>query len=176
MNINEIDFRYNWIASVYDALESGLSSIEKRGIEDVWFDGLWQLEHSETILGISFVCAQTYILGTVQDINNIRIDLGKPSIDKLKYYEDDIKPPLSGSSRIMLINSIANYFKHHDEWDVWPVNLTTKTLADVGITDKTDFPCYKAVTILWDEKECKNLGNLLNIVSEWREFILMKYK
>jgi hypothetical protein len=93
MNINEIDFRYSWIVSIYEALESGLSSIEKRGIENVW-----------------------------------------------------------------------------------PVNLTTETLANVGITDKTDFPCYKAATILWVEKECKNLGNLLNIVSEWREFILMKYK
>jgi hypothetical protein len=157
-------------------LETGLLSIEERGKAEEWFDGLWQLEHSESLFGIAFVSAQTYIFGTVQDINKIRRGSGKPSLDKTKYYADETKPFLSETSRIMLINSIANYYKHHDEWEVWPVNLTTKTLADVGITDHTEFPCYKAATTLWGEKECQKLGNLLRIISEWRGSILKKYK
>lgn len=31
-------------------------------------------------------------------------------------------------SYIELINALANYFKHNEERDKWPVNETTKTL------------------------------------------------
>ena len=119
---------------------------------------------------------QTYILGTVQDINAIRKYLGKLPIDKIKCYAEGIKPLPDGTSRIILINCIANYYKHHDEWDTWPTNSTTKILSAVGITNKTEFPCYKAAITLWDERECEKLGNLLSIISEWRKYILSKHK
>jgi hypothetical protein len=176
MNIHEMDFRYSWISSIFQALEIGFLSVERRGEEEEWFDGLWQLEHAESLFGIAFVSAQTYILGTVQDVNKIREYAGKPSLEKVKYYNDDIKLSGNGVSRIALINSVANYYKHHDEWDSWPVNTTTKVLADVGITRQTEFPCYKAATVLWGQKKCQELGNLLCIISEWRESTLKKYK
>jgi hypothetical protein len=176
MNIDEMDFRYSWLSSIFQALEAGLESIEERGKEEAWFDGLWQLEHSESLFGISFITAQTYILGTTQDINRIRETSGKPPLDKIQYYSDDDKQLANGTSRIALINSIANYYKHHDEWKLWPVNITTKTLADVGINDQTEFPCCKAATTLWNEKEWQRLENLLSMISEWRGYILNKYK
>ena len=176
MNVHEIDFRYSWTSSIFQSLEAGFSAIREIEKEDEWFDAGWQLEHIESLLGIAFVSAQTYILGTVQDINAIRKYSGKLPLDKIKYYAEDMKPLPDGTSRIILIDSIANYYKHHDEWGTWPTNSTTKTLSAVGIMNKIEFSCYKAAITLWDERECEKLGNLLSIISEWRKYILSKYK
>jgi hypothetical protein len=176
MNVHEIDFRHSWTSSIFQSLESGFATLREREKEEDWFDGLWQMEHIESLFGIAFVSAQTYILGTVQDINAIRKHSGKLPIDKIKCYAEDTSPLADRTSRIILINSIANYYKHHDEWDNWPTNSTTKILTAVGITSKTEFPCYKAATTLWDERECEKLGNLLSIISEWRRYTLNRYK
>jgi len=176
MHTAEIDFRYDWVSLTFHALESGFTSIRKKADAEPWFDGLWQLEHAEAILGIAFVVAQTYILGTVDDLNEIRKSEGKSQMDKVNCYSDSPKKLPSGVSPILLINSIANYYKHHDEWDRWPTNLTGETLCNVGIGEGTEFPCYVAATKLWAEKKIDNLKNLLTLISEWRKYILSKYK
>jgi hypothetical protein len=175
MNLHEVDFRYDWVSLTLHALKTGFESVREKAGENEWFDGLWQLEHVESILGIVFVAVQAYILGTVEDVNKIRESNGKGKKGKIEYYSDDDEPLPSGVSRILLINSIANYYKHHDEWDTWPTNLTVRTLAGVGITESTEFPCYEAAKNLWDENDIENLGNLLSIISEWRKYILSKY-
>lgn len=175
MHLAEFDFRYNWISLILHALESGFTGIRETADAEPWFDGLWQMEQAESILGIAFVAAQTYITGTVEDINEIRESKGKSTINKLDYYSDAPQLVPSGVSPILLANSIANYYKHHDEWDKWPANLTGETLGKVGIGEGTEFPCYVAATKLWAENEIENLKNLLAIISEWREYILSKY-
>ena len=176
MNWREIDFRYDWVSLTLHALRSGFESIREKANDESWFDGLWQLEHGENILGVAFVAAQAYMLGTVDDINKIRASNGRPSVGKINYYSDDPKPLPGGVSRILLINSVANYYKHHDEWTGWPANLTGQTLADAGITESTEFPCYEAATKLWDPNDVENLDNLLSIISAWREHIISTYK
>lgn len=176
MYIGEIDFRYDWVSLTLDALESGFKSIREKADAESWFDGIWQLEHAESILGIAFVAAQAYILGTVEDVNKMRESNGKSRIDKIDYYSDAPNLLPSEVSPILFINSIANYYKHHDEWGKWPTNLTGRTLAHIGIVESTEFPCYVAATKLWDENKIEKLENLLTIISAWREYILSKYK
>ena len=176
-NWKEFDFRQNWVSLTLDALKTGFVRIEEMGEEMPWFDGLWQFEHAESIFGIAFITAQTYISGTVEDVNSIRRSVGKSAIKRINYYDDDKFPLSNGVSRILLINAIANYYKHHDEWEkTWKKNLTTLTLYDAGIDEKTEFPCYEASTMLSSGKASENLENLLTIISEWREYILSKYK
>jgi hypothetical protein len=173
----EWDFRHDWVSVTLDALETGFARIQEMGEELDWFDGLWQLEHAESIMGIAFVTAQAYILGAVEDVNDIREGSGKTKLRKIEYYSDDPNPLSNGVSRILLINSIANYYKHHDEWGkTWKENATTKNLSQIGIVETTEFPCHVAATELWGDKGCENLENLLTIISEWREHILSKYK
>src|SRR5437868_7716627 len=169
MNIYEVDFRFSWISSIIESLEYGLSNIEERANEGDWFDGLWELEYAESIYGIAFVAAQTYILGTTQDINRIRQGAGKSTLNKLTLYSDDLQLLKKQGSRIRLINAIANYHKHQDEWTGWPQNNTTKDLACVGIDQSTPFPCQQAAIILWGQQESGKLKDLLGIISEWRE-------
>ena len=176
MHLHEVDFRYDWVTLTLHALKTGFESVREKADANEGFDGLWQLEHIENILGIAFVVAQAYISGTVEDINKVRQSNGKREKGKMEYYTDDDEPLPSGISRILLINSIANYYKHHDEWDAWPPNLTGRTLANIGIMESTEFPCYEAAKNLWDENDIENLGNLLSIISEWRKYILSKHK
>jgi len=175
----EIDFRYHWVSLALNALRSGFTDIQKKADTEPWFDGLCQHEYAESILGIAFIIAQTYILGTVGDVNRIRKSSGKSQKGKIDYYSDVPKSLCNGVSQILLINSIADYHKHHDEWDGWGKGRskpTTQILAGIGIVESTEFPCYVAATKLWDENEIENLGNLLTLIREWREYILSKYK
>jgi hypothetical protein len=172
----EIDFRYGWLSTILEALETGLGGISMMGEDVPWFDGGWEIEYSESVYGIAFVSAQTYILGTTQDVNKIRQHGGRNELDKIAYYSDDPHPLENGVSRLRLINSIANYYKHQDEWSSWPSNYTTKDLAAVNIGQNTDFPCYEAALKLWPGEDVDNLQSLLPIVSNWRTYILNKYK
>ena len=175
MHIEEFDYRYDWVGTILNSLEIGFERIRERAKEEPWFDGIWQLEYSENIFGIAFVTAQTYILGVVENVNKIRERNGKKPKDKIEYYTDDSNPLSNGISSILLINSIANYYKHHDEWHKWPTNITGKTLTQVGIVDNTEFPCNVATTILLGESMKYNLNNVLALISEWRKYILPKY-
>ena len=177
MNWREIDFRYDWVFLTFSALKSGFYTIRQQASAESWFDGTWQVEHADAILGVAFVAAQAYLVGTVEDVNHIRQSRGQAEKSKIDYYKDDPHPLPNGISRILLINSIANYYKHHDEWDdPWTPNLTTTTLAAVGIVKSTEFPCYEAAKTLWGPTEVENLDKLAGIIKEWREYILAKYK
>lgn len=176
MNVADLDFRYDWVSVTLDALESGFKILQEKTDVEPWFDGLWQMEYAESILGIAFVIAQTYILGTAEDVNTICESKGKSPISKIDLYSDVPQLVPNNVSPILLINSIANYYKHHEEWETWPTNLTGKVLSNVGIGKDTEFPCYIAATKLWNDNEIRNLKNLLTIISRWREYILAKYK
>jgi hypothetical protein len=176
MNVNEFDFRYDWTSVILDALESGFKIVQQKADAEPWLDGLWQMEHAEGVLGIAFIVAQAYILGTVEDLNRIRESEKKSSVSKIDIYSDVPQLLSNNVSSILLINSIANYYKHHDEWDSWPTNLTGEVLGNVGIRKGTEFPCHVAAAKLWGENEIGNLKTLLEIISKWREYILAKYK
>ena len=175
MNLVEFDFRYDWAYLVLNALKSGFEVLRKKSGDDLWFDGIWQNENAETIYGIAYVLSQAYILGVVEDVNKMRVDKGKEKLSKLVCYSDDPQRLQNGVSRISLINSLANYYKHHDEWAKWPSNSTTQTLTNVGIFESTEFPCCYATTLLWDKEDLENLENLLLIISKWRKYIISKY-
>ncbi len=176
MYSDELDFRYDWVSLTFSSFGSGFKIIEEKANSEPWFDRLWQMEYAENILGVAFVVAQTYILGTVEDVNKIRDRESKASINKIDFYSDNHHIKINGVSSILLINSIANYYKHHDEWDMWPTNLTGEVLAGVGITKDTEFPYYVAATKLRNENEIGDLKNLLKIISTWRGYILLKHK
>ena len=172
MNIlYEHDWRIDPLYAVIVGIDAGLQTISKRIGGGDGFDEQSALEYAEPLLGLGFVAAQAYALGTWTDLNRIRASRNKPKIeDKMVCYRcDPIK--LGGkASRIEAINAVANYFKHHDEWDAtWPTNKTTKTLRDIGITEATEFPCIKATELF-----CKSWEFVViqAVVKEWREHVL----
>lgn len=175
MHLREIDTRIGPLHHVIVGIDAGLSAIHELLESEEGFDGISAREHAEPLFGVGFVAAQTYALGTVSDLNSVRMRHCKPEF----YYEHDTITLKQGVTRIQLINASANYFKHHDDWpDPWPTSITAKTkmghliaknvdtLGLVGITEKTEFPCIDAVDLL-----CGTSWEwivLHQILKEWR--------
>lgn len=171
MHRNEIDWRVGPLHDVIVGIDAGLAAIQERLNSEDGFDGISSREYAEPLFGLGFVAAQSYALGTVSDLNTVRMRRRKPKKQKLECYACDTITLNGVVTRIQLINATANYFKHHDEWARWPTGRDrgahdTKVLGSVGITEKTEFPCVDAVDLL-----CGRSWELIvlhQIVKEWR--------
>jgi hypothetical protein len=173
MNLREVDWRIAPLHHVMVGFEAGLDAIRELSDVAEWFDASHASEHAEPLFGLGFVAAQIYALGTVSDLNSVRVSRGKSKKEKLDCYACDTVRLKGGVTRIQLINAAANYFKHHDEWKTrWPTKghgaQDVKTLGDVGITEKTEFPCIHAVELLGTSYK---LIVLHQILKEWREHL-----
>jgi hypothetical protein len=177
--MQEMDFRRNWLSRLFGALSDTIDDIERRLKQDDYYDGIDALEDCESILGIAFIAAETYIVGTVSDINSI---LGKAVV--LKKHDLlvlDMGFVANGVTPLQLVHAIANYQKHHDEWGPgWKVSKrsmpTITVLNACGISKETEFPCYAAATLLWPEPEIRELSFLLQLLEEWRKRVFNNYR
>jgi hypothetical protein len=89
MNIHEFDWRIEPLHDVFVGLQAGLATILGRMETEDGFDGGWALDYAEPLLGVGFVAAQAYALGTCSDLNHIRSSIGKPSLNKRACYACD---------------------------------------------------------------------------------------
>jgi hypothetical protein len=115
VNFHEVDWRFSSTKRIFQALSDGLKDVERdfsEAQEEFEIDDA--LEHTEGLLGIAFVTAQTYIAGTVSDAYKLMGSGSKPTKERLL---KDCGDRLAGSAvtRMELCDAIANYFKHHDE-------------------------------------------------------------
>jgi len=177
VHYREIDLREGLMRKLYLSLSHGFSIINNNLENIEWYDGLFAKEQAEMIFGIAFVAAQKYITGSISDIFSAA---GKGNnLTKLNMISK-CSPEVAGdTTKISLIYAIANYFKHHDEWDNWEANghkkSTIETLGKCNINEETEFPCQEVVTILWGEKKFIELNNLLDILVEWRKKLLLEF-
>jgi hypothetical protein len=115
MNIHEIDWKYSSIREILNAISVALLKINNDVLPE---DVDEALEQSESFLGIAFVAAQTYIAATVADTRRLAKSTLKPNKnDLLKNFSNNISG--TGTTKMQLLDAIANYFKHHDEWLDW---------------------------------------------------------
>ncbi|PHU99448.1 hypothetical protein CSQ88_22510 [Iodobacter sp. BJB302] len=75
---------------------------------------------------------------------------------------------------IELINSLANLFKHNQEWDRWPENETTKVLKYFGIDDKTEFPLNAGIGIVIGDSD--DLRGLCLALESWRASLIYEFE
>ena len=179
MNIYEFDWRLSSTRQVFQALSDALKSVEKIILDDAREDYEREnaLEHAENLLGIAFVTAQTYLAGTVSDINQFAKVPNKLTKDQLlKTYGEKIVQKTV--TKLELCDALANYYKHHDEWESWSAvgrqQRTVATLQAVGIKESDSYPCIKAAEMLWLNSQ--SLESLLSLVSNWRELVFSAYK
>ena len=128
-------------------------------------------------VGIAFVMAQTYITGTLSDVNEIVSSKTKVSKDELmKDFSEYLES--SDITKIELCDATANYFKHHDEWKNWsPTERNRKTisiLTATGIKEIDEYPCDKAASLIWSNSD-EDLQPLLELLTKWREAAIRHY-
>jgi hypothetical protein len=174
-----VDYRYDWLATTLKGLARSFGEIHRLSEEHEWFDGLWQREYAEPIVGMAFVATQAYIIGVVADVGRAKgkrdNELRKFVKDKkIGFYSDDHHPTADNQSRILIINAAANYYKHHDEWDGWNTNVTARQLEAARIKEHTEFPCLAAAEMLFADRSFTSLSTLLAIASEWRSYLISK--
>lgn len=174
----EFDWRLSATRGVLQALSLGVKEVSQLladAQEDYQIN--YCFEQTENILGIAFVMAQTYITGTLADINEIVN--GRTKINKeqmLKTCSDNLEG--SEITKIELCDAMANYFKHHDEWKSWsPTERNRKTISILfaaGIKETDEYPCDKAASLLWSNSN-EDLEPLLELLTKWREAIIRNY-
>lgn len=172
MHLNEIDFRATPLRTLCTSSTNAISDLIKLSKEPGILDGLTAMEYAEYFLGAVLVACQAYAVGTVSDINKIRISADESELDKLALYKLGRKSGVNYTS-VELINSLANFFKHNEEWDAWPENHTTKTLRYYGVNETTDFPLYSGIgKIIGDSTD---LRELCRVLEDWRFLLIHKY-
>jgi hypothetical protein len=174
-SIYEVDWRYSPTEQVLSAISVGLNEVATK-VVPVDIDEA--LEQWESLLGIAFVMAQTYITGTVSDVNKItRSSPPLKKVDLLKKFSRLISgTKVTGA---LLIDAIANYYKHHDEWPDWsPVGArksTIEVLNEVGIHEHDSHPCRKAANMLLTPPDSFDLKPLFSIIVDWRKNVITAY-
>lgn len=160
----------NLIKPFQSQLEYIFENSKKEG--HIYWDSVYA-EDTEHIVGTVFIILQNYINSSISDLY--------PELTKLyTKYEVDKKINNSNSTRIELIISIANYYKHRD----LPTDLrkdTAKHFENLGIEYKyfydsenskyfhkigADSPVFSGLSYLSDSWD---FNDLIQIVSEWRE-------
>lgn len=173
MNIFEADYGLGPLKDVEEVIRVGFDNLFERNKKEPWFDGYWMNEYGEVLFGTLLVACQAYCLQALSDINEVRGSLGLDALSKLDAYKMH-----HGSKRkhsaIELINSAANCFKHRDEWaEIWPDNITTKTLAYYSITSDCEYPLNEAREVIETEL---GYDRLYSLVSEWRKELISNSK
>jgi hypothetical protein len=113
--LHEMDFRRNWISTLYDALSGVIHDIGQKLDEHGHYDGIDALEDSEWILGIAFIAAQTYISGTIADLDAVLSESSSniQKISKKTLLLVDVISIADGVTPLLLIDAKANDQKHH---------------------------------------------------------------
>lgn len=173
----EADYRVDWIGDLFSSLNHGFSTIQEKLNYIDYFDGAFAQEQSETIFGIAFVTAQTYIAGTISDMLEIN---SKSNLSKTDMLAIGSPIVVDDITKVQLINTIANYYKHCDEWNGWKIEGTNKrtieALNKCGISKQTSYPCHEAAQIIWPTEVLCELNYLLTILVEWRKNLLQHIK
>ncbi|MEC7118392.1 MAG: hypothetical protein VXW65_00610 [Pseudomonadota bacterium] len=164
MHIKEIDFRSTPLRVLCTTSTNAISellSFAKLGV----VDGLTAEEYTQYLLGAVLVACQAYAVGTVMDINAIRSAYGRQPLSKIQLYKSGCIPN-SQYNFVLLINALANLFKHNEEWSSWPENETTKTLRHFGVNENTEFPLSEGVSVILGDSS--DLRGLCDVLEGWR--------
>jgi len=162
--MREMDFRSTPLRTLCTASTNAITELIDFCKEGV-MDGITAMEYAEYFHGAVLVACQAYAVGTVSDINEIQ-GSNEKKIDLYKY------KVVSGQeyTYVELINSLANFFKHNEEWISWPKNVTTKVLRHYGINEGTEFPLYTGVKAIIGESS--DLRDLCEVLEDWRFSLL----
>lgn len=174
MHYMRIDTRIGIVRNIISPLRDQFEKIKEINKEyEFYYWDMIYADDTEHIVGLVFIILQNYINSSISDLY--------PDLKKVyTKYSNDKKIKKSQITRIELIITIANYYKHRD----LPPELhnnTTRVLDDLNIKykeyyDEQDLeyfyaigassPVFSGLDMLsenWD------FLDLINIVSEWRE-------
>lgn len=175
----ENDFRYNNLKTLFLKYDEVIDENKKNCYYDLYWDETY------LIYGIILISLQNYINQNCRDF--LDSNMFKKN-DKSSYYKIHSKEIKNGVTQIELINHLANYFKHSDDYNYLHI-YTFACLKDVGLIEIND---TKEIE-LKKRKEQRfeydilieginmivplenSMTNLLDITKLWREEVWRQY-
>lgn len=142
------------------------------------------IEVVNLFIGSAFVLSQAAITQTVSIAKRLYFLAGEP--DWLPKGKNDIMSTeaiihaKTGTSKFILYDAIANYFKHHYEWssnwnDVTATQrLTVETVQKLGFDPKNEDNFHIALQSL--NMKINDMSIMGQEIQEWRERLAIKYK
>ena len=131
----------------------------------------------ELLIGSSFVLGQTSITQAVSIARKISELAGHPAWmtqGRLRLLSTEAPPhEATGLSKIVLIDAVANYIKHHNEWpDDWSnasaaQTTTIDAVSKLGLEPNNRYNLPRAVRGLGMSES--NLRPMSTIIQEWRQ-------
>jgi len=168
----EIDWRKSSVRQILFALSQGLDANVQQFHDGGDVDDA--LEYEDDLCGIAFVTAQAYITGVVADVNALRGTRSPISKHELLKTAN----PIVGDTtltRMQLCDTMANYYKHRDEWTDWTApaaRRTTELLQTAGFTKSDHHLCTTVATLLFGNVVVKSLVPLVDMLSSWRVAVI----
>jgi hypothetical protein len=175
MTKREIDWRKSSVRQILFALSQGLNANAQQFDDGGDVDDA--LEYEDDLCGIAFVTAQAYITGVVADVNALRGTRSPISKHELLKSANPIVADTT-LTRMQLCDTMANYYKHRDEWDDWAASTTSaaartiELLQMAGFTEGDKHLCTTVATLLFGNVEVKSLVSLVDMLSSWRVAVI----
>jgi hypothetical protein len=175
MTKREIDWRQSSVRRILFALSQGLDANAQQFEDGGDVDDA--LEYEDDLCGIAFVTAQAYITGVVADVKALRGARSPVSKHELL---KTVNPIVADTTltRMLLCDTMANYYKHRDEWDDWAASTTptarrtTELLQMAGFTEGDKHLCTTVATLLFGNVVVKSLVPLVDMLSSWRVAVI----
>lgn len=142
----------------------------------------------EALLGTAFIASQTRITAIYAGARGVYGSLEPSRQAKLPPLEEKrdvfaLGATMAGStySEVAVINAVANYFKHNDEWDHpgdWSKltkqsKATANTIMSIGLTSGSTANLRRAAEAFgWDASKPESIHQIAAPISAWGEKLL----
>lgn len=155
-----VDVDLSLVLSVARMLDGKMEAIISRASDSEQVDSSGVLVELEHLLGFGVVGFQTYI-------TDMASFAGLAKHDSFGYGQK----MATGTSKIQIINAVANYWKHRSEWALGGGGKRQKAVNDlfqeIGYSTDIDYPVSGVLTELLTPLETR-LCNLADIMISWR--------
>ena len=172
MKFREFDWRQSSVRQILSALSQGLEANSQAFDDGGDIDDA--LEYEDDLCGIAFVTAQAYITRVVADVNLLR-----GTLSPIKKHEllESANPIVADTTltRLQLCDTMANYYKHRDEWADWTdpaARRTTDLLRMAGFTQGNQHLYTTVATLLFGNVKVESLVPLVDMLSSWRVAVI----
>lgn len=159
-----IDIDLTLTLSVLRLLDEKLDAIISQAIDFEQMDSLGHFDEVEHLLGFGVVGVQTYM-------TDIASFAGFQKHETFHYGPTTE----TGTSKIKIINAVANYWKHRSEWALNGGGKRQEAIEDlfdeVGYSTGTEYPVSGVLTELLTPHDTR-LFNLAEMLIDWRNSVL----
>jgi hypothetical protein len=159
-----IDFNLDLLKQVIHIIDQHLAVVSEKATQEDDPDMFGYFDSAEHITGLGFVACQTYMSSVY---GYLRIEK-KNALSTGPFHS-------SGQTKVQIINSAANYWKHNSEWSLGKSEKQRKVIEEtfdsVGFPVNTDYPLCGVLTEIVSP-EYAAFEPIIATLESWRDELI----